>query len=942
MTRSKELSALLSPWLFILCAVIPQVILATGGWTIFSLVQSNLQPQQVEAWVILSASLVSGCLVTAYFTFCAIVCRRPLEWYFFPLYVAAYAAWIFLYCAYLDSLIPWSTPRWVIAPEEFVLAPVSLIMPSIFYGVLVCVYRLTPAGSRGWQSLLGAVGIAFGWYAFFHWILPARRGFLDSSTAHYVTFTLFAVSAVVFILLLLRWMVVLSRKPSTVWQFILSFLFALVLPLLGLYLDSAMPYIGKSPIPFKYGDFSHPCFALLALVNAFFLLLPVPDKPATSYLQFCARCACLAFTTYFFLAFAPLIPLALVVTLAAGLGLLILTPSILFLLHICTVAQHAVSLSKSYSGRSLFLSAVVSFAILPLTVCGLFYRDRVILESALRSMREPNYESELVSNIDIDRLEAVVARTQRYKERQQRFPLEATPLLDPIYQKIVFGNQTVSDSTLVDLVSYFELRAHPVVAATPVNLPKAKLANVSAHRINSDSGPATKATLVFESSTTGNQEQEYVGEFKLPAGVIVSDFTLRIGNDDVPGQLVEKNAALWIYQQITNQRRDPGLLYHVSSDTLQLRVFPVLATLPRTVTITFLHTEEAEPVTIDGHRVVLDTGLRSSVGSVSSTSGAMAHIPARVVSDLPKIQRSPYYHFIVECEQDSNTWQAGRISEFLSKYRTMRDDSPVISIGSRTFATASIDGSTRLSTISSCTRNGTFDLDYALKSMFLRSGRNHSLTYPVPVVVSRNLEKARKPAKAPQFAALVPEARAMLILDKDVREKVRDFSGNDVLPLSVDQLIAPQSVRAWPSKDEPRAFLRDENIPQEVFLFDSMTDGLQVPDTDWNAGLAMRGEWFRQSYFPNRSTDSQWVDLLRAGIERRILSPATSFIVLETELQRETLRRKNEARIHGRKIMDAGEMARMDEPSWIYLLAMLTVVAGWRRLRRSQSKAAQN
>ena len=69
---------------------------------------------------------------------------------------------------------------------------------------------------------------------------------------------------------------------------------------------------------------------------------------------------------------------------------------------------------------------------------------------------------------------------------------------------------------------------------------------------------------VFENRTGTVQEGTY--RFRLPAGATVSDFAVWDGLVRVPGVILEKRRARGIYQELTTQRIDPGLLQQGEED----------------------------------------------------------------------------------------------------------------------------------------------------------------------------------------------------------------------------------------------------------------------------------------------------------------------------------------------------------------------------------------
>ncbi|MBI2944336.1 MAG: VWA domain-containing protein [Candidatus Wallbacteria bacterium] len=83
----------------------------------------------------------------------------------------------------------------------------------------------------------------------------------------------------------------------------------------------------------------------------------------------------------------------------------------------------------------------------------------------------------------------------------------------------------------------------------------------------------TKVDQVFANNTSRQLEATYV--FPLPAGASVTEFALWIDGKRQKAEMLEKEKARSIYEEIVRQRKDPGLLEYVGENLFQARVFPI-------------------------------------------------------------------------------------------------------------------------------------------------------------------------------------------------------------------------------------------------------------------------------------------------------------------------------------------------------------------------------
>jgi Ca-activated chloride channel family protein len=87
-------------------------------------------------------------------------------------------------------------------------------------------------------------------------------------------------------------------------------------------------------------------------------------------------------------------------------------------------------------------------------------------------------------------------------------------------------------------------------------------------------GVATaKIEQVFKNSV--NRDLEAVFVFPLPENAAISDFAMFINGKRMSGELVEKDKARKIYQDIVRRMKDPGLLEYLGGNLFRVSVYPV-------------------------------------------------------------------------------------------------------------------------------------------------------------------------------------------------------------------------------------------------------------------------------------------------------------------------------------------------------------------------------
>ena len=111
---------------------------------------------------------------------------------------------------------------------------------------------------------------------------------------------------------------------------------------------------------------------------------------------------------------------------------------------------------------------------------------------------------------------------------------------------------------------------------------------VGYHKVSVDIRDQIARTVVEESFVNHtNSRLEGVFYFPLPQDASISGFGMWIGNELVEADVVEKQRAREIYEQILRERRDPGLLEWSGGNLFKARVFPIEPHSEKRIKITY-------------------------------------------------------------------------------------------------------------------------------------------------------------------------------------------------------------------------------------------------------------------------------------------------------------------------------------------------------------------
>jgi hypothetical protein len=202
------------------------------------------------------------------------------------------------------------------------------------------------------------------------------------------------------------------------------------------------------------------------------------------------------------------------------------------------------------------------------------------------------------------------------------------------------------------------------------------------------------------------------------------------------------------------------------------------------------------------------------------------------------------------------------------------------------------------------------------------------------VAVTNQFENALVDKDFSDFKSAFPESDLYYVLYGNDAMEAHSLSGN---PLSKadksDTISFSHPVLDYPLVNQ-HVYLPNNLQPSLIFKDDFIdVDEKQIREKDWNAASMLQAKWNEQVWHPNVS-DGQWVNLVRYSFMAKVMTPVTSYLVVENDAQKAILKRKQAQVLSGKKSLDLGEAPqRMSEPG-LWIVGLLLTVILWRHNRR--------
>ncbi|MDX2304793.1 MAG: MSEP-CTERM sorting domain-containing protein [Microscillaceae bacterium] len=934
---------LFSPYWIIFSVSIPQIVLFSLYLATYRVIGSLLAEENLSYWLVYGSILGVIWLIFSTYAVYSIYCKHQIHPLYAFLVFLFYVPFLYAYMYDSHRIIPWSIPEWMLFQGDVITYMYTFLMPALFHALWMLVLYSVPRNKehQALQNFFGALAIPLIWYLIFVIVFPLMQGGESGLFARHFTAVLFISSTIVFLFLIFRFLYILSSRYPRIWvdyEIFWRILITIIFPLVGLWLNN------KS-FDFAFGDFSDEIFYILAFINGVLLCLPSVQVVFPRYLIFIARSITFPYIIYFLLVFLPYLPLSIPAIIAFGTGFLILTPLAVMIIQSWILSEDYLFLKRFIGNFWLSASFVAALAVLPGIVLYSYQQDKNHLHLALNHVYEANYQPNAQKNIKLRRILRTLDNIKKAKTNGRNnfgFSLNYKPYLSNIYQSWVLENLTLSDAKIQTLERVFVGESNyqsPRSLFLPTPSDSVMIDSVYVDSKFDSLAQSWTSWVHLEIRNQTAAQQEYACRFDLPVGAWIGNYYLQIENKKEYGILAEKKAAVWVYEQIVGQRRDPGILYYLSGNRVQFRVFPFAPRGTRYTGIELIHKEPLH-FEIGGQKIQLGQTLSKQTLQESIKADNIYYIPTALKNRLPLVKRKPYYHFIVDCsmhQKSSDQVILGKIQNLLEKKLIAASEAKISLVNHQYRAYNFADNWGRA--YRRQRGQGGFFLEYALKSILLENYQQPDDKYPILVVISDALNQAVFTEGMGDFRMTYPELNNFYSLEN--QGVLREFSLFEELVIRdapiVNQLAEPV-VRAFPNARKPIAFLPNNLEPALVIENPNhLYKGQSLEGKSWENALILAGMSQCLVFNPYQS-EERWLPTVKNSFRTKIMSPQTSYLSVENEAQKQALLEKQKQTLSAKKSLDAGEETRMSEPSLFWMIFLLLGVFLYRLFIRKNQK----
>lgn len=775
---------------------------------------------------------------------------------------------------------------------DYTIIPLYLTIPGLLYALIDLILKKFPPRATYKSNLANlaySIITPLTTYFIVVVIIPFLKKIFTNDLSYFsvdfIQMIVISIGVTVFLFFGIRYIIgYFKRKEIKANNPFVILIFGLILPFVGLAFNANLE---------AFGDFDFPIIYGVVFLNTIGLYASTSNIVKIKLLGFIICCFGAPYVLYFFIVFIPYLPIALITLIVLGIGLLLLTPIILFIIQAKSLIISFNELKLNYSPKLLITFGLIATLAIPSIIIYTCENHKRTLQDIVNKTYHYDSDNLIYTDFNISKVDFILTQ-MNIRNRHNSFLSKAQrmPLISIYYDWHVFNNLKLSNSRVKDIQKLFLGEEKPERPwqrrVAPIKLKDRINYHYTTKHI--ENGDYYQTQINLEITNLENENlREFNTEFNLPEDVFITQYYLDIEDRREYGILAEKNAANWIYNQITNQQKDPGILQYLSDKKLSLKIFPFKENETRISGFTIYHKESV-------HFKINDTDINIPIQSKNNTiiefTKNSYYIPPNAKQLLPKSTIKTQYYFLID-----NT-------ELGEEYRNhFKQDQNTLKNSKIPYDVLYVDA----------------DVSWNDKPKTKASGFNY-------IKALNQIQQLHKNNKQIPMIIVYANTKNRYYADKNELHFKESFPLNNLIesenwnkkPIEDFDLLTF-------SRNGHTTHLRNDKEP-EIISFDSIENTTFNPKTNSFAqGLHLR--LFEKLSATNpKNKRKYWLKSLQQSFKQNILSHNTTYIALETEDQKQRLLKKQEDIINNKFNNNPSEEIRMSEPYfWLLLLVLIFI-----------------
>ena len=912
----------LNPKWLILTTILPTLLLAFILQNAFFLIDSELDEESLQVWR--NFTLILGTISLINFGFIAYfnIFKAKIHLIYPIIFIPVYLFFALYYQENMENLMPWSLPRWMLT-ENIEFYVLSLLTPT----VLILLYILALGLTNFEKVKYPYINLVFAAFVPLSlWLATRLINALEIDINDEIYFFIFCLSFIFFLFFLIRLIILMVNKENAFlkkYSLVFRIIVGIIFPILGLLVNQGFflnfHLDDKKGI---FGDFSNYWFFIIAILNGILFCFGEIQNGWKKTLVYFLRCVFFVYIAYFFIVFLPFLPISVLFILFAGLGFLTLTPLFLFFLQGKLLLDDFGQLKQTMPKFRLWTISIIGFLAIPTILIVSYKIDAYKLDKLLDYVFAPDYSNNKAS---ISRRFAVnqINNVKKFKnEAGSEGFFTYTPYLSNIYKSIVYDNLMLSDSKIGFMEDIFKGETNYDInnKKRALGIDKDVLVdNIQVKTVFDNKENAYVSEISIDLRNITLSQTEFATDIKIPDGAFVIDYFLKVEDTIKHGILAEKRTAIWVYNQIVNERKDPGIIFYRDKNTLELRIFPFSKNQERSSGFTILHRDPVQLI-FGGKPINLDCPNRNL--STPEKIENSLYFPMQLVANLPIMERQAFYHFLVDFSKKEFE-KPEKYVQLIKKAIEINHITNNYDVSILNWKMQTLNKNNWEKELLEIPYEGGLNLDLGLEKTLFNHLKDQSYCPKIILVSNKKMNKSVK--RYTEFDFLMPDENLYYNLTYLEGLSASNFNSDSSFAIA-DFKIPMQQCKAYKEKNSDNSIyipVKNENYLVPAKLEYSIDEKRK---DKWENGVLIANNSIYERFYPNNTEN--WLAFLKMSFQNKILSSNTTFMVVETKMQEEFLAIKQKEVLDGNKNLDLGEeIEGMDEPPiWIYGVLFVLVL----------------
>ena len=724
------------------------------------------------------------------------------------------------------------------------------------------------------------------------------------------------------------------------------------LPFAGLLLNLIIPFPG---------NFQYPGIYLLTFINALAVSIPETANKKFNICLSAVRVALLPFVVYFFIILAPAIPFSFLLILLFGIGIVILSPSFLLIIHISKLRKDFRLYSQVFGKMKTTALVTGLILVLPSFYAAKKYIEYKVLQNASQYVLNEKSDEELkyplfmvkdsLSNMYRDKtgkglpvLSSIAVQVSKKTLPQNR--------MDEMFE-VFFGDSTrniLENIKGITDFSVFGSRAYNVRESFIVKKEKilsdALIESVDEVFSSVEGSTEKHSVKIKMKELTGESRNDgFRGKIIIPDGVFVSGLKLKIGDKFEQGRIYEKTSAVWVFNEIKRRAQDPAVIYYHSDNELRFDVFPFRENEKRECIVEFICPKGSlskikflcQTGTSDNHflqeeTVKLNSTSEPKLLKTENDYGSVFYIPESIAKNIKIKNRKPVLYIIADISKDSTITK----HDIISTADYVKRNNPEIESASICFVNYIVNEGKQLSVSSlkdeikekeSFTKNGKRGGFFYKKAVHTISSR-YDLSeseYPVFAIVTPSTEEILSEYESIS-AMLQPDAKGFYLTSNGmifISEIEKSSKG-------VRHVLFGNGVSSVFPGDDSIIYFAEKNALDSISYTDTKGNFRKLYAEKAEGIIKTAFDLYCEDKIKGNSDGEVFKSLIESSRKSGIITSSTSYIVVENDTQWKELENKE------KEILDNeyAETYNSPEPGALAIISVLVIVLGLMKLKR--------